>query len=95
MQTDIKLAKGDSVLDLGSFPGGWSQVASEIVGKSGKVAAIDIQLMKPIEGCFFLKRSIEEVAEKDFEEIRDFLLKKFFLNKIWFRGQQLFRQLLI
>jgi 23S rRNA (uridine2552-2'-O)-methyltransferase len=73
LQTDIKLLKGDSVLDLGSFPGGWSQVASEIVGKSGKVAAIDIQHMKPIEGCFFLKRSIEEVAEKDFEEIRDFL----------------------
>ena len=73
LQTDIKLSKGDSVLDLGSFPGGWSQVASEIVGKSGKVAAIDIQFMKPIEGCFFLKRSIEEVAEKDFEEIRDFL----------------------
>ena len=73
LQTDIKLEKGDSVLDLGSFPGGWSQVASEIVGKSGKVAAIDIQLMKPIEGCFFLKKSIEEVAEKDFEEIRDFL----------------------
>ena len=73
LQTDIKLAKGDSVLDLGSFPGGWSQVASEIVGKSGKVAAIDIQFMEPIEGCFFLKRSIEEVAEKDFEEIRDFL----------------------
>ena len=73
LQTDIKLAKGDSVLDLGSFPGGWSQVASEIVGKSGKVAAIDIQFMEPIEGCFFLKRSIEEVSEKDFEEIRDFL----------------------
>ena len=73
LKTDIKLVKGDSVLDLGSFPGGWSQVASEIVGKSGKVAAIDIQSMEPIEGCFFLKKSIEEVSEIDFEEIQDFL----------------------
>ena len=73
LQTDIKLLKGDSVLDLGSFPGGWSQVASEIVGKSGKVAAIDIQSMEHIEGCFFLKKSIEEVSEIDFEEIQDFL----------------------
>ena len=73
LQTDIKLSKGDSVLDLGSFPGGWSQVASEIVGKSGKVAAIDIQSMEPIAGCFFLKKSIEEVSEIDFEEIQDFL----------------------
>ena len=73
LKTDIKLVKGDSVLDLGSFPGGWSQVASEIVGKSGKVAAIDIQSMEPIAGCFFLKKSIEEVSEIDFEEIQDFL----------------------
>ena len=73
LQTDIQLLKGDSVLDLGSFPGGWSQVASEIVGKSGKVAAIDIQSMEHIEGCFFLKKSIEEVSEIDFEEIKDFL----------------------
>ena len=73
LKTDIKLVKGDSVLDLGSFPGGWSQVASEIVGKSGKVAAIDIQSMEHIEGCFFLKKSIEEVSEIDFEEIQDFL----------------------
>ena len=73
LQSDIKLAKGDSVLDLGSFPGGWSQVASEIVGKSGKVAAIDIKSMEHIEGCFFLKKSIEEVSKKDFEEIQDFL----------------------
>ena len=36
LKTDIKLVKGDSVLDLGSFPGGWSQVASEIVGKFEK-----------------------------------------------------------
>ena len=73
LKSDIKLAKGGSVLDLGSFPGGWSQVASEIVGKSGKVAAIDIQSMEHIEGCFFLKKSIEEVSEIDFEEIQDFL----------------------
>ena len=29
----------DKVLDLGSSPGGWSQVASKLVGKEGKVFA--------------------------------------------------------
>ncbi len=35
--------KGDRVLDLGASPGGWSQVALELVGKSGRVTAIDLQ----------------------------------------------------
>ena len=29
-------------MDLGSSPGGWSQVAKELVGNSGKVFALDI-----------------------------------------------------
>ena len=74
LQTDIKLLKGDSVLDLGSFPGGWSQVASEIVGKSGKVAAIDIQFMEPIEGCFFLKSQLKKCLKKILKKYEIFCL---------------------
>ena len=35
--------------------------------------AIDIQAMKKIEGCFFLQKSIDDLQEKDFEEIKEFL----------------------
>ena len=73
LDKDIKILKGQSVLDLGSFPGGWSQVASELVGKGGKIAAVDLQAMQSIEGCFFIQKPIEELEERDFEEIREFL----------------------
>jgi len=34
--------KGQRVLDLGCYPGGWLQVASDLAGASGKVVGIDI-----------------------------------------------------
>ncbi len=40
------VGKGDRVLDLGCAPGGWSQVALEIVGSQGKVVGVDITEMK-------------------------------------------------
>ena len=41
-EKDQILRSGMSVLDLGSAPGGWSQVAGQIVGDHGKVVASDI-----------------------------------------------------
>ena len=35
------MKRGDSVVDLGAAPGGWSQVASEFVGSNGTVVAVD------------------------------------------------------
>jgi 23S rRNA (uridine2552-2'-O)-methyltransferase len=46
---------GDSVLDLGAAPGGWSQVAMEIVGEKGHVVGVDIQGIEPLQGVKFLK----------------------------------------
>jgi 23S rRNA (uridine2552-2'-O)-methyltransferase len=37
------LRRGDSVLDLGCCPGSWSLYASEIVGETGIVVAVDLQ----------------------------------------------------
>ena len=34
-------------MDLGSSPGGWSQVAKELVGNSGKVFAWDGEEINP------------------------------------------------
>lgn len=37
------IKKGDFVLDLGAWPGGWLQVASDKVGENGKVLGIDLK----------------------------------------------------
>jgi len=47
--------KGKKVLDLGSAPGGWSQVAVKIVGE-GNVLATDILPMKHIAGVKFIQQ---------------------------------------
>ena len=64
---DHLIKKGMSVLDLGSFPGGWSQVSKEFVGKTGKVVGVDLQEMKVIEGTSFIHKSIIDLKAKDFE----------------------------
>jgi 23S rRNA (uridine2552-2'-O)-methyltransferase len=47
--------QGDTVIDLGASPGGWSQVASEKVGQTGHVIAIDIKSLEPMDGVVILK----------------------------------------
>ena len=50
-----KLMKpGQRIIDLGAAPGGWSQVAAARVGEGrGRVIAIDLLEMDPIEGVEF------------------------------------------
>lgn len=43
------LKKGARVLDLGAAPGGWSQIAADRVGSTGRVVAMDILEMEPID----------------------------------------------
>lgn len=46
LQTKYKLIKnGNWVLDLGAAPGAWSQVASKVIGHSGKVIGIDLKIV--------------------------------------------------
>jgi 23S rRNA (uridine2552-2'-O)-methyltransferase len=46
---------GDRVVDLGAWPGGWLQVAAELVGPGGRVVGIDLvsinPLAKPVVTC--------------------------------------------
>ena len=49
------IREGDIVIDLGAAPGGWSQVAKEIVGEEGTVIGIDCSHIQPISGITFLK----------------------------------------
>ncbi len=51
---DKFIKSGDKILDLGAAPGGWSQVAKKIVGKSGQVIASDILDIEPLDDVDFL-----------------------------------------
>jgi len=64
---DRLIKRGMSILDLGSFPGGWSQVSKEIVGEKGKIVGVDLQEMKPIQGTSFIHKSVIELKAEDFD----------------------------
>lgn len=59
-QRDRLIRPGMRVVDLGAAPGGWSQVASELVGTQGLVIAVDILEMKPIAGVVFVRGDFRE-----------------------------------
>ena len=46
---------GNIVMDLGSAPGGWSQVIAPVVGSKGRVIASDILPMDGIVGVSFIQ----------------------------------------
>lgn len=52
--------KGMTVIDLGAAPGGWSQVAIQSVGETGRVIASDILPMDSIAGVEFLQGDFTE-----------------------------------
>ena len=69
-----KFIKNDTnLLDLGSCPGGWSQVASQIITE-GRILAIDLDEMKPIKNVEFLKGDILESQTK--QKITNYFGKK-------------------
>ena len=68
------LSKKNFLLDLGSSPGGWSQVASKILAL-GKILSIDIKKMEPIENVSFMNWDI-------FEKGIDKKILNFFERKI-------------
>jgi len=50
LQKTFKLiAPGNDVLDVGAWPGGWSEVALGLVGSKGTVTGVDLQAIEPIE----------------------------------------------
>ena len=62
------------ILDLGSSPGGWSQVASKKI-KNGKILAIDIKKMEKIEKVDFINGDFTE------NKIKENIIKYFNSNK--------------
>jgi 23S rRNA (uridine2552-2'-O)-methyltransferase len=54
------IKKNDIVVDLGAAPGGWSQVAKQLVGEKGNVIGIDIAPIQPLEGITFLQGDLTQ-----------------------------------
>ncbi len=57
---DHLLRPGSVVVDLGSSPGGWSQVAAERLHGRGRVIAIDLLPMTPLRGVTFVQGDFRE-----------------------------------
>lgn len=66
IQEKDKLIKpGMTVVDLGAAPGGWSQIASGLVGDTGRVLACDVLPMDSLPGVEFIEGDFTEQAVLD------------------------------
>ena len=54
-EKDKLIERGMTVVDLGAAPGGWSQVAADLVGDKGRVIASDILPIDFLAGVEFLQ----------------------------------------
>ena len=66
-ERDRLLRPGMTVVDLGSAPGGWSQIAARLVGHRGRVIASDILPMDSLAGVTFIQGDFTD--EGVFEQI--------------------------
>ncbi len=57
---DRILKPGQTVLDLGAAPGGWSEYAANIVGDCGRVVALDLLPIEAIAGVEFIQGDFTE-----------------------------------
>ena len=79
LNTKFRFLKSDTkLIDIGSTPGGWSQVARNII-KRGKIIAIDIKEMKFLEGvtflnCDFMEKDTKNKILKECKEKADVVL---------------------
>jgi 23S rRNA (uridine2552-2'-O)-methyltransferase len=61
-ERDHLFAPGMTIVDLGAAPGGWSQAASERLGPTGRVIAVDFREMLPLPGVTFIQGDFTEAS---------------------------------
>lgn len=61
-EKDKLIRPGMRLLDLGSAPGGWSQVAGKLVGDKGRVLATDILPMDALSNVDFIQGDFNDDA---------------------------------
>ena len=64
-EQDRLIKRGMTVVDLGAAPGGWSQVAANLVGDAGQVIASDILPIDSLPDVEFLQGDFTEQAVLD------------------------------
>jgi len=57
---DRLIRPGMTVVDLGAAPGGWSQYTAKLLKGRGRIVALDILPMDPIEGVEFIEGDFRE-----------------------------------
>tara|TARA_B100000959_G_scaffold2839_1_gene3161 strand:+ start:399 stop:1025 length:627 start_codon:yes stop_codon:yes gene_type:complete len=72
------IKKNTKLLDIGAYPGGWSQVSSKII-TAGKILSLDIKKMNEIKNvsflqCDFLEENTKEKIFKFFKEELDVVI---------------------
>lgn len=61
-EKDKLIRPGMLIMDLGSAPGGWSQIAGRLVGHKGRVLATDILPMDSLENVDFIQGDFTDEA---------------------------------
>lgn len=61
-EKDRLIRPGMLIVDLGSAPGGWSQVAGRLIGDKGRVVATDILPMEPLRNVDFIEGDFTDQA---------------------------------
>jgi 23S rRNA (uridine2552-2'-O)-methyltransferase len=61
-EKDRLIHPGMLIMDLGSAPGGWSQVAGKLVGEKGRVLATDILPMDAVKNVDFIQGDFTDEA---------------------------------
>lgn len=64
-ERDHILKPGMRVVDLGAAPGGWTEMARQILGPKGDVCAIDLLEIEPIQGVHFIQGDFTEEVTLD------------------------------
>ena len=67
------IKKNTKLLDIGAYPGGWSQVSSKLI-TAGKILSLDIKKMDQIKNVTFFQRNFLEEGTK--KEILNFFNQK-------------------
>jgi 23S rRNA (uridine2552-2'-O)-methyltransferase len=61
-EKDHLIRPGMLIVDLGSAPGSWSQVAARLIGAKGRVVATDILPMDPVKNVDFIQGDFTDEA---------------------------------